>query len=132
VRVSTLGPVRPPEEHLDAFVDAFVVREKKDRWKTLLARRGAKGIAESHKLRDALDGRFCTRVAHGDVATLGPADRACVFFDFWSDPEATTAKAALARGPDTDAIASLDPGRLAVYFFHEGEVWLCRRFDAGR
>jgi hypothetical protein len=25
-----------------------------------------------------------------------------------------------------DAIFSLVPGELAVYFFHEGEVWLCR------
>lgn len=115
-----------PREHLDAFVDAFVVRDKKDRWKTLLARRGAKGIAESHKLREALDPRFCTRVTLEDVASL-TANRACVFFDFSSDPEETTAKPAIARGKDTDAIASFDAGRLAVYFFHEGEVWLCRR-----
>jgi hypothetical protein len=31
-----------------------------------------------------------------------------------------------------DAIFSLVPGELALYFFHEGEVWLCRSDEKSR
>ena len=49
-----------------------------------------------------------------------------VFYGFSDAPRVVPAALASAAAGGGDAIFSLVPGVLAVYFFHEGEVWLCR------
>lgn len=112
------------EEHLAAFVKAFVIPAKRDRWQELLARRGKNTFRDSSKLMAALDARYCERV-DGEWAI--DAARPCVYYDFHSEPTVVTFGEAVASGSNRDAVASLEPGRLAVHFSHEGWSWLCRR-----
>jgi hypothetical protein len=112
------------EQHLATFAAAFVVPAKRSRWIELLARRGRNAFHNSSKLMDALDARYCVRV---DGALGLDLPRLGVFYDFYSDPTIKTLADALAEGSNHDAIFSLEPGRLAIHFSHEGWVWLCRR-----
>jgi hypothetical protein len=50
------------EQHLSAFVDAFVVPARRERWKYLLARRSKGASRDSSKLMNHLDMRFCKQV----------------------------------------------------------------------
>jgi len=49
-----------------------------------------------------------------------------VFYDFYDLPRVVPANLAVEAGRGRDAIFSLVPGELALYFFHECEVWVCR------
>jgi hypothetical protein len=112
------------EDHLAAFVRGFVVAAKRDRWLELLTRRGRNAFRNSDKLMDALDGRFCVR-ADG-VWDIDPG-RLCVYYDFRDEPSVVPFGEATAAGTGRDALASLEPGRLAVHWSHEDWSWLCRR-----
>ena len=113
-----------PDEHLSAFVTAFVVAAKKDRWRHLLARPRHRIRRNRESLPHDLDERFCARVAC--VSDLDPA-RAGVFWPLWDEPTVATAADVLARDHCTDAVFSLAPGRSAVVFTHDNERWVCRR-----
>lgn len=109
-------------QHAAGFVAAFVVPAKRERWAELLARRPRRILANAHKLYDALDPRTCRRVAELPAVVRG----AGLFYDFHDAPRVVPAEIAAVVAGGGDAIYSLAPGKLAVYFFHEGEVWLCR------
>ena len=113
------------EHHLAAFVDAFVVRERRERWRLLLSQRRRNTLRNSAKLMDHLDCRFCVQVdgAFGiDPATVG------VFYDFHEyPPEVISLREAAKRADSRDAIFSIVPGRLALHWSHEDWSWLCRR-----
>lgn len=49
-----------------------------------------------------------------------------VFYDFHGSPRVVPVEMLLNVNSPGDAIYSLIPGKLAIYFFHEGEVWLCQ------
>ena len=110
--------------HIMGFVTAFVTPSKKERWLDLLSRRPRKILGHSHKLHSALDRRTCHVVGKETVADLRGIG---VFYDFHADgPRMVPADLAVDAAEAGDAIFSLVPGELAVYFFHEGEVWLCQ------
>lgn len=49
-----------------------------------------------------------------------------LFYGFFDSPRVVPAASVAVAAGGGDAIFSLVPGELAVYFFHEGEVWLCQ------
>ena len=119
-----MDPFDEAQLHLTAFVMAFVVPEKRDRWGELLSRRGRNTFRNSSKLMDALDKRYCVQV-DGNWNLL--PSRHGVFYDFCGEPEVKSLAEAIVLGNDTDAIFSLDPGHLAIHFSHEGWSWICQR-----
>ena len=112
------------EKHLAAFVRSFVIAARKDRWLGLLSRRGKNTFGNSAKLMQALDSRFCEQV-NGRWSIDGKLP--CVFYDFYNDPVVIDFEEAAMKGQDTDAIASIESGQLAIHWSHEGWSWLCRK-----
>ncbi len=110
--------------HLAAFVDAFVVAIRRERWKDLLLLRRNRAFRDSSKLMDHLDTRFCRRV---DGAFGLARDVRGVFYDFSEEPHWTSLQEARERGEHHDAIFSVVPGKVAIHWSHEGWSWLCRR-----
>jgi hypothetical protein len=110
--------------HASAFVSAFVIPAKRDRWDWLLTKGPRKVGRDSHKLHSDLDRRTCRRV------TALPAEfrrgGGGLFYDFYGAPKVVLSDEVHRAIGGRDAIFSLVPGKLAVYFFHEGELWLCR------
>ena len=110
------------ELHLQSFVDSFVVSARKDRWKGLFAKRSGKLHRQSHKLYQALDRRYCQ--VEPDPKGFDWNSKG-VYFDFCSEPFFKSFNEAWTFH-GFEAILSLIPGKLAFYFFHEGELFVCR------
>lgn len=117
------------QRHAFGFVSSFIVPAKRDRWLDLLTRRPKQIRRNSHKLHSALDRRFCRCEAEAVVIDWKGEG---LFYDFFDVPRVVPANVAEIVANGTDAIFSLIPGELAVYFFHESEVWLCRAKPPGR
>jgi hypothetical protein len=109
-------------QHVVGFVTAFVIPAKRQRWSEMLTRRPRRIGRDSHKLHSALDRRCCRVVTELPVAVRGEG----LFYGFFDAPRVLLAEHAAVAAGCGDAIFSLVPGKLAVYFFHEGEVWLCQ------
>jgi hypothetical protein len=108
--------------HAAGFAAAFVSPPKRERWAEMLARRPQRIGRDSHELHADLDRRTCHRVAELPAVVRGDG----LFYQFFDAPRVVPAAGAAVAAGGSDAIFSLVPGELAVYFFHEGEVWLCQ------
>ena len=110
--------------HIKAFVDAFVRKERRERWSHLLLTRPKQLYKNSHKLFDHLDKSRCAVIE----SSLFPLDTEGMFCDFWPESVGvmTTASRAFEIGMGYDAIYSVTPGKCAFYFFHEDIVLECR------
>jgi hypothetical protein len=95
---------------------------KRERWADMLARRPRRINQDSHKLHSDLDQRTCCRVDELPAAVRGSG----LFYGFFDTPRVVSAASGAVAAAGGDAIFSLVPGELAVYFFHEGEIWLCQ------
>ena len=111
--------------HIVAFVSAFVLRNHRDRWRQLLSMRPKQLLKNSHKLYNHLDKSKCSESS--DYAVLAPATVG-MFCDFHaaSPPLLLTGQRAIELGRGHDALFSIIPGKLAVYFFHEDISIVCR------
>jgi hypothetical protein len=108
--------------HAEGFAAAFVAPAKRERWRELLTRRPRRFARDSHKLHADLDRRVCRPVLQLPAAIQGDG----LFYGFFDLPRVVPAARAAAAAGSGDAVFFLVPGELAVYFFHEGEVWLCQ------
>jgi hypothetical protein len=108
--------------HAEGFAVAFVVPARRERWRELLARRPRRIGEDSHKLHSDLDRRVCRPAPALPATVRGDG----LFYGFFDSPRVVPAAQVAAAAGGGDAIFSLVPGELAVYFFHEGEVWLCQ------
>jgi len=118
------GCAQEANHHLRSFVKSFVLKERRDRWEHLLCNRPRSAGKNSHKLYDALDRRWCKQLIEEPTVAGGVTG---VFYNFFSEPMMTSFDEAWAEGLGHDAVFSVKPGRLAFFFFHEDEVWICSR-----
>jgi hypothetical protein len=112
------------DTHLSSFVRSFVLSSRRDRWLDFLLNHRDKAFRNSSKLRSAIDQRYCKRVESIDGIEL---DTEGVFYNFYDSPILLPLSEALKDGDRRDAIFSIVPGELAIFFFHEGEMWLCKK-----
>src|SRR5262245_31142914 len=101
--------------HATAFARAFVVPAKQDRWTELLTRRPRRIGRNSDKLHSDLDRTRCQLVTALPAAVRGTG----LFYGFFDVPRIVPATSAAVAAGGGDAIFSVVPGVLAVYFFHE-------------
>ncbi|MCE9533833.1 MAG: hypothetical protein K8T89_22305 [Planctomycetes bacterium] len=110
-------------KHASGFVEAFIVPTKRERWLELLTKRPHRIGRYSHKMHSDLDRRTGRRVESFSSAGLKGEG---VFYAFADLPRVVRAELAARAAGGRDAIFSLVPGKVAVYFFHEDEVWVCQ------
>ena len=113
------------QTHIAAFVSAFVERERCERWLHLLTTRPKQFLKNSHKLHNHLDNSRCTESPEPTLLDLAATGMFCNFHAD-SQPLLVTGHRAIELGTGHDAIFSVVPGKLAVYFFHEDFVMDCR------
>jgi hypothetical protein len=119
--------------HLAAFVDGFIVPRWRARWRLNLVEKPERAKKE---LRGwlPLDDRYCRELVgtqswpqHIEFHT-GRHDG--IYFDPWGDKPVRLSvqeASSLASEKVDDAIFSMIPGRLALLFSHESDVWLCKK-----
>jgi len=118
--------------HLAAFVDAFVETRAKARWRLNLVEKPERSAAEFQGWIP-LNSRYARELTgreswpqHIEKLT---GDTAGVFYQFGENPVKLRASeaACVACERFADAILSIIPGRKAVLFNHETQVWFCSR-----
>ncbi len=108
--------------HVAGFAAAFIAPAKRERWVEMLVRRPRRIGRNSHKLHSDLDRRTCRRVTELPEVVRGDG----LFYQFFDVPRVVPAAGAALAAGRSDAIFSLIPGKLGIYFFHEDEIWLCQ------
>lgn len=119
-------------EHLEAFVDAFVPPNRRDRWRLILIEKPERAKSDLYLL--PLDERYCRELRGNEnfpqyIERFADNKRG-VFFDPRRDePVMLRPSEALVQAVAdyTDAICSIEPGKLALFFHHDCGVWLCQR-----
>jgi hypothetical protein len=111
--------------HMIGFVESFVIPARRHRWLHVLSERPKRASRHSHKLHGDLDFRRCQELSVG--GRVDPEIKQDgVYYDFVEEPRILSADDADRVGWGCDAIFSVIPGRLAVFFFHECQSWRCR------
>jgi hypothetical protein len=121
------------EEHLRAFVATFIQSPARHRWEHCLLVVPQKARQHLAHFYVDFEHALCRRILGGDRFPLRLAgiygNQVGVYFD--GNPNVllvTAAEAAtLATEDFSDALLSLVPGKLALFFEHEGGVWACER-----
>lgn len=113
------------EQHLKSFAQAFVTDDRKEKWLGLLSERPDNIHALSYKLFNYLDHNYIEQ--NDSLANVAGDDTVGVFYDFNHEPKCVSFKEAKEEVAGRDAMFSIEPGRLAVYFYHEGWNFVCRR-----
>ncbi len=109
------------DKHLIEFFKAFMPKQRNERWIHLAKKRSSRAHRDSHKLSGLLNFGLATKITN--ASNLGKYSDG-VYWDFIDNPIITTPREAFVLGDYQDGIYSLIPGKLAIFFFHEGDIWL--------
>lgn len=112
------------QNHLKMFAQAFVQERRRERWEEFLTTRPARVFKHSSDLLAHLEPGVYRR--EKDLSSICKPNTLGVFYDFHGEPKVVSFMDAQREGAGSDAIFSIDAGRFAIYFFHEGESYVCR------
>jgi hypothetical protein len=120
-------------DHLRTFIAAFVHAEARSRWEHCLLEAPQKARKRLQYFRRDLDPAYCRELPGAESFPLRLAgvygDQVGVYFDGKPPARLVTAAeaATLATEDFADALLSLQLGKRALCFDHEGGAWLCER-----
>jgi len=117
------------KDHLIKFAHAFVAEEHIPRWLHIVIERPEKAKREITKFENYLNRERCYLMKGAELFSSSLSkkygNQLGVYFD--GDGPAVLKTAAEAGEWRPDAVFSLKPGKLAVFFFHEGWAWHCEQ-----
>ena len=113
------------ELHLSSFAESFVEESRKEKWIGLLSERPDNILSLSYKLFNYLNHNYIEQ--NDALDNVVSDDTVGVFYDFNEEPQCISFKAAKEVVKGRDAMFSIEPGKLAVYFYHEGWNFVCRK-----
>ncbi len=115
--------------HLIEFAKSFIDKKYTDRWIYILVKKPSKAKKELVKFEKHLNGQRCKILNHSqlNIVTNSHEAKTGVYFDGISETRNMSLTDAISESRDnvTDAIFSIDPGRKAIFLFHEGWGWIC-------
>ncbi|MCZ6835144.1 MAG: hypothetical protein O7G85_05155 [Planctomycetota bacterium] len=104
------------------FVQLFVVKNRRPKWREVVKKRGRKGLAHMDKLQWHVDdemGKFVRTVDEPALIDQFRNDRV-LLFDFYDDPYFLSIEEALSTGFGTSYLALIDGGNRAIMFPENG------------
>ncbi|MCW9023559.1 MAG: hypothetical protein OQK73_02645 [Gammaproteobacteria bacterium] len=113
------------QHHMQLFAESFILDSRKEKWAMLLSERPETIFNQSSRLFNYLDHNFIEQ--NDSLKNVVEDDGMGVFYDFQNEPTLISFKEAIDAGKELDAIFSIQPGKLAIYFFHEGWNFVCKR-----
>ncbi len=113
------------EIHMRSFAETFVLSTRKDQWVYLLSERSDNTFKQSSKLFNHLDHNYIEQ--NDSLYDITSYDTPGVFYNFKDEPKCISFKEAIEEGKSHDAIFSIKPGELAIYFSHDGWNFVCKR-----
>lgn len=115
-------------KHLEAFVLAFVAKNRQERWLHLFLHNSKNAYKNSHKLEGYLNYR-CSLVGKDFIKAHYKLGLNGVYYSFsiYRNTLLINLEEALIIGDYRNAIFSILPGKLGIYFSDEGPIWLCQK-----
>lgn len=98
---------------------------RKDTWIGLLSERPDHILNRSSKLFNYLDHNYIEQ--NDSLNNVAAKDKPGVFYDFKSEPKCISFDEAIEEGKGCDALFSIIPGKLAIYFLHDGWNFVCEK-----
>lgn len=114
-------------EHVDAFIQGFVVHIKRDRWRHLCLVKPEKGKSQAFRMYGDLIDTHRKRIGFSSEKSLIESKAKGVYYDFSGQAWWLSAADALHVGHGYESIFSIQEGELCVYFWHEMEEYLCQK-----
>ena len=111
--------------HLKTFAEEFVLDSRRDKWITLLSERPENILSQSNKLFNYLDHNFIEQ--DDSLVDVAADDMLGVYYDFDGELECITLKDAVNKDKEGDSIFSISPGKLVIFFYHEGWNFVCKK-----
>jgi len=102
-----------------------VLDARKDKWLALFSERPDTIFTLSSKLFNYLDHNFIEQ--NNSLENVTPEDETGLYYDFKSEPDFISFANARKRAQTNDAIFSITPGKLVVYFFKDDWNFVCRK-----
>lgn len=121
------------KQHMIGFIDNFIISNQKDRWKHLLVKNRKRAWKNAGKLESHLVTKNCTLLKINDLPiNFDNKGIYYNFYNFYDDDKKflyINNKNAFILGQNEDAIYSIIPGKLVLYFSHiqENKIWLCKK-----
>ena len=109
------------ELHLVNFFKSFMPKQRNERWIHLAKKQSQRAYRDSHKLEHLLDFSLSKEIEN--EKTLYKYNNG-VYWDFKDKPILVSAEEAFTLGYYQDGIYSIEPGKKAIFFYHEGGAWL--------
>jgi len=113
------------ESHIRSFAETFVLPGRRDKWIRLLCERPDTILSQSSRLFNYLDHNYIEQ--NDSLNDVSPDDTLGVFYDFINEPECISFTEAIKKAKEHEAIFSIQPGKLAVYFLLDGWKFVCRK-----
>ncbi len=110
--------------HVGGFIDSFIRKDRRDRWRFLLLEPSVKTSRTSHKLFDDIDRSKSTELKYPYTSPIETKIGRGVYDDFKGKPKYLTYEETTIVAPNTDSMYSMIAGKQAMFWFHEGEVFL--------
>jgi hypothetical protein len=117
------------DQHITQFVYSFVVKNRRDRWLYLLLNPTTATGRNSHKLYGDLDREYCTIVHNATIPSQVNPNRVGIFDTLHGEPRKITLGQIWKFDLYNDNLYLIRPGSLALFFFHESELFVCERSD---
>ena len=113
------------QQHMKLFAESFMLESRKEKWARLLCERPESIFNQSSRLFNYL---YHNLIEQNDsLKNVADDDATGVFYDFKDEPRIISFKEALLANKKHDAIFSITPGKLAIYFFHEWWNFVCNK-----
>lgn len=115
-------------KHLEAFVLAFVAKNRQERWLHLLLHNPKNAYKNSHKLEGHLN-CHCSKVDKDFIKAHYKLGLNGVYYSFsiYRNALLINLEEALIVGDYRNAVFSILLGKLGIYFSDEGSIWLCQK-----
>ncbi len=118
-------------QHITQFVHSFVDKNRRDRWFHLLLKPSETTRRTSHKLYRDLDRSYCRLIDGPPLLPPQPLNprQIGIFDDLSGSPKQITLEQLWNSKVDPfgDNLFLIRAGELALFFFHECELFLCER-----
>ena len=111
-------------QHLTGFIDSFIKKNRKDRWRFMLLKPSVKTSRTSHKLFDDIDRSKSIELKYPYALPTAAKFVQGVYDDFSGHAIYLTYEEAMIVAPNTDGIYSMIAGQFSMFWFHEGDVFL--------
>ena len=109
---------------MKTFVNYFVVKNKKARWKELFCKSSGNLYKKSHKLEEDLNKKHCTLTNELEDKIT---NKMGIYYDFLGSAVYVEGHHAVELGVNNDAIFLINLGKNALVFSHEGRIWICEK-----